>query len=73
MTRNCLLYTSKTFRAQAEKQVKIRLALEKIVELEKLEASKEEIDAEYAKMAEAYKMDVDKVKGCLLYTSTVRS
>ena len=55
----------KTFRAQAEKQVKIRLALEKIVELEKLEASKEEIDAEYAKMAEAYKMDVDKVKGLL--------
>lgn len=52
----------KTFREQAEKQVKIRLALEKIVELEGLKATEEDLDAEYARMADAYKMEVDKVK-----------
>lgn len=53
----------KTFREQAEKQVKIRLALEKIVELENIVPSAEEIAAEYDKMAENYKMDVEKIKG----------
>ncbi len=53
----------KTFREQAEKQVKIRLALEKIVELEKIEPTAEDIEAEYNKMAENYKMDVEKIKG----------
>lgn len=52
----------KTFREQAEKQVKIRLALEKIVELENIVPSAEEIEAEYNKMAENYKLDVEKVK-----------
>lgn len=51
-----------TFRAQAEKQVKIRLALEKIVELEGLSMNDEEVEAEYAKMAEAYKMELDQIK-----------
>ncbi len=50
------------FREQAEKTVKVRLALEKIVELEKIEPTAEEIDAEFAKMAEQYKMDVEKIK-----------
>ena len=53
----------KTFREQAEKQVKIRLALEKIVELENIQPTAEEIEAEYNKMAENYKMDVEKIKG----------
>ena len=53
----------KTFREQAEKQVKIRLALEKIVELENIVPSAEEIAAEYDKMAENYKMEVEKIKG----------
>ena len=53
----------KTFREQAEKQVKIRLALEKIVELENIQPSAEEIAAEYDKMAENYKMEVEKIKG----------
>ena len=53
----------KTFREQAEKQVKIRLALEKIVELENIQPSAEEIAAEYDKMAESYKMEVEKIKG----------
>ncbi len=52
----------KTFREQAEKQVKIRLALEKIVELENIEPSAEEIEAEYAKMAESYNMEAEKIK-----------
>ncbi len=52
----------KTFREQAEKQVKIRLALEKIVALESITPSAEELEAEYAKMAENYKLEVEKVK-----------
>ena len=52
----------KTFREQAERQVKIRLALEKIVELEGLTASPEDVEAEYAKLADAYKIEVEKVK-----------
>ena len=49
-------------RPQAEKQVKIRLALEKIAVLENLDATAEEIDAEYNKIAETYKVDVEEVK-----------
>ncbi len=54
-----------TFRPQAEAQVKFRLALEKIAELEKIEATEEEIEAEFNKMAEAYKMDVAAVKNAV--------
>ena len=50
------------FAVQAERQVKIRLALEKIVELENLAVTDEEKDAEIARMAEMYKMEVDKIK-----------
>ncbi|HIW73488.1 MAG TPA: trigger factor [Firmicutes bacterium] len=53
----------KGFREQAEKQVKLRLALEKIASLESIAPTEEELEAEYAKLAEQYKMDVDKVKG----------
>ena len=49
-------------RPQAEKQVKIRLALEKIALLENLDATTEEIDAEYGKIADTYKVDVEEVK-----------
>ncbi|WMJ23939.1 trigger factor [Paludicola sp. MB14-C6] len=52
-----------TFKEQAEKQVKIRLALEKIVELENITVDAEAIEAEYAKVAENYKMEVEQVKG----------
>ncbi len=51
-----------TFEEQAAKQVKIRLALEKIVELENITISMEDVDAEYQKVADSYKMDVEKVK-----------
>ena len=55
----------KTFEAQATRQVKIRLALEKIVELEGITASDEEIEKEYNRLAEGYKMDVEKLKGMI--------
>lgn len=50
------------FKPQAESQVKLQLALEKIVELEKIVASDEELEAEYKKLADAYKMDVEKIR-----------
>ena len=53
------------FRPQAERQVKARLALEKIAELEKLEATEEDINGEYERIASAYNMPVDKVKESL--------
>lgn len=46
----------------AEKQVKIRLALEKIVELENIEVSDEDVEAEYKKFAEQYQMDIEQIK-----------
>lgn len=49
-------------RPQAEKQVKTRLALEKIAELEKIEPSEEEVEAEFKRIADAYGMEVEKVK-----------
>ena len=52
-----------SFRPQAERQVKIRLALEKIAKLENIEATQEEIDEEYKKIADAYKMEAEQVKG----------
>lgn len=52
----------KTFAEQAEKQVKLRLALEKIVELENIIATDEDVEEEFKKIAEAYKMDVEKIK-----------
>ncbi|MBQ0083616.1 MAG: trigger factor, partial [Clostridiales bacterium] len=55
----------KTFRPQAEKQVKIRLALEKIVELEKIEATEEEINKQIEKMAADYNVTVDQVKAAV--------
>ena len=51
------------FRPNAEKQVKIRLALEKIAELEALTVSDEEIEAEYNRIAEAYNIPAEQVKG----------
>ena len=46
----------------ALKNVKIRLALEKIAVLEALDVTDEEIEAEYKKFAEQYGMEVDKIK-----------
>ena len=49
-------------RPQAERQVKARLALEKIAVLENLTASEEDIQAEYEKIASAYGIEIDQVK-----------
>ena len=51
-----------TYREQAEKQVKLRLALEKIAEIENIDATEEEVEAEFTKMSETYGMDVAKIK-----------
>ena len=49
-------------RPQAEKQVKLRLALEKIAKLEKIKVGKKEIDDEIKRIADSYQMDADKVR-----------
>ncbi len=54
-----------TFRPQAEMQVKYRLALEKIVELEGIKADEKEIDEQYAKLAENYGVELDQVKAVI--------
>lgn len=51
-----------SFRDGAEKQVKASIALEAIVDAEKIEATEEEIDAEIAKLAEQYQMEADQIK-----------
>ena len=53
-------------RPQAEKQVKIRLALEKVAELEAIEVSEGEIDEEYARIASVYNVAVEDVKKMIL-------
>ena len=50
------------YKPEAQRRVKMRLALEKIAELEKIEPTEDQINAEYDKMAEAYNMEADKVK-----------
>ena len=52
----------KNYEPDAVKQIKSRLALEKVVELEKIVVSDEDIDAEYQSIADAYKMKVEDVK-----------
>ncbi len=49
-------------RPQALKQIQTRLVLEAIAEAEKIEPSEEKVEEELAKMAESYKMEVDKLK-----------
>lgn len=55
----------KSFRPQAEAQVKYRLALEKIVELENIKPDDKEIEAEYEKLAKDYGVEADKVKNAI--------
>lgn len=49
-------------RPQAEKRIKTRLVLEAVAKAENIEISDEKLDAEIAKMAEAYQMEADKLK-----------
>ena len=47
---------------QAKKSIESRLVLENIVKAEKIEASEEDFENELKRIAEAYKMEIDKVK-----------
>ena len=50
------------FKPQALKRIQTRLVLEAIVKAENIESSDEKLDEELTKMAEAYKMEVEKLK-----------
>ena len=52
-------------RPQAERQVKARLALEKIAALENVEVTEEDINGEYEKIASAYGVELDQVKASI--------
>lgn len=52
----------KSMRDNAVKQVKLQLAVEKIAELEKIEATDEEAEAQLKEMADMYQLDVEQVK-----------
>ncbi len=51
------------FRPAAEKQAKINVTLEKIAEVEQIVVADEDVEAEYASLAEQYTLELDKVKG----------
>ncbi len=53
------------FEEGAKKQVRVSLALEAIVDAEKLEASEDEISAEVDKLAEQYGMDADQIRAAV--------
>ena len=53
------------FREQADKQVKMRLAMEAIVAKEGIETTAEEFEAEVKRIADAYQMEVEKVKSLI--------
>lgn len=50
------------FRPQAEAQVKFDLGIKKVAELENIEVTADEIENEYEKVAEQYKMKVEQIK-----------
>jgi trigger factor len=51
------------FRGTAEKQAKINVTLEKIAEVEGIEVTEEDINAEIEALAAQYELEVEKVKG----------
>ena len=53
------------YKEQSEKQVKLRLALEKIAAVEGLEPTDEDVENQFKEYAEMYSMDVDKVKAAI--------
>ncbi len=70
--RDYLKYTGMTmaqfranFRDAANRQVKLRLALERIAELENIEITEEDLDKEYNNLAEQYNIDVENVKSTI--------
>ena len=53
------------YKGEAENRVKLRLALETIARKENIEVTEADLEDEYSKMAESYKMDIDKVKAAV--------
>ena len=51
-----------TFKEPAATQVKLRLALEKIAELENIEVTEEELEKHYQELADEHKQDIERVK-----------
>lgn len=51
-----------SFRPGAERQIRTRLALEAIVKAENIEATAEELEEEYKKIASGYNVELEKVK-----------
>lgn len=60
------------FKEQAEKQVKMRLALEAVVALEKIEATEEDINKEVTRIAEKYSMEEAKVRELMPMTEIAK-
>ena len=52
-------------RPQAEKQVKMRLALETIAKLENITATEEDVEAELQRIADAYQMKIEDVRNAI--------
>ena len=53
------------FKEGAEKTVKVRLALEKIAEIENIEIAEDALESEFASLADMYKMELDAVKAAI--------
>ncbi len=53
------------FREQAERSVKVRLALEKVAQLEGIAPTDEEVEAELQKYADQYSMELEKIKSLI--------
>ena len=52
----------KAFRPAAEKQAKINLTLEKIAEVEGIEVTEEDLNAEFEALAKQYELEIEKIK-----------
>lgn len=53
------------YKDEAEKRVKLRLALETVARKENIEVSADDLEEEYKKIADNYKMEIDKVKASI--------
>ncbi len=54
-----------SYKSQAEKDVKLVLAVEKIVALEGIDATEEEINAHYQKFADGYGIELEQIKSMI--------
>ena len=53
------------FRPQAEKQAKVNVTLTAIIEAEGIEATEEDMNAEYESLAKQYELELDKIKSMI--------